>query len=110
MTRSPRTARAVLTAVLVAAVAAFAGPAAARPPAQIVFPVVGTADFSDDFGERRAQGRHEGNDILAARRAPAVAAEAGEVRFWTTSAQAGCMLYLYGASGTLYLYVHLNND
>ncbi|HZO63233.1 MAG TPA: M23 family metallopeptidase, partial [Gaiellaceae bacterium] len=26
------------------------------------------------------------------------------------SARAGCMLYLYGASGTTYLYIHLNND
>ena len=32
------------------------------------------------------------------------------VKFWTTSARAGCMLYLYGASGTTYLYIHLNND
>ena len=47
---------------------------------------------------------------MAPRRALAVAAEAGTVKFWTTSARAGCMLYLYGASGTTYLYIHLNND
>jgi hypothetical protein len=75
-----------------------------------VFPVVGQADYTDDFGDARSQGRHEGNDIMAARKAPAVAAEAGKVKFWTTSAQAGCMLYLYGDSGTTYLYIHLNND
>src|ERR671936_869936 len=39
-----------------------------------------------------------------------VAAEAGKVKYWTTSAAAGCMLYLYGQSGTTYLYIHLNND
>ena len=39
-----------------------------------------------------------------------MAVEAGTVKFWTTSSQAGCMLYLYGASGTTYLYIHLNND
>ena len=39
-----------------------------------------------------------------------VAAEAGTVKFWTTSARAGCMLYLYGESGTTYQYIHLNND
>ena len=50
----------------------------------------------DDFGDPRGQGGHEGNDIMATRRAPAVAAEAGKVGFWTTSARAGCMLYLYG--------------
>ena len=39
-----------------------------------------------------------------------LAAEAGTVEFHTTSARAGCMLYLNGKSGTQYLYVHLNND
>jgi hypothetical protein len=53
---------------------------------------------------------HEGNDILAAHKAIAVAVESGKIKFWTTSATAGCMLYLYGASGTTYLYIHLNND
>ena len=52
-----------------------------RPTKQLVFPVLGTAEFSDDFGAPRAQGSHEGNDILAPRRALALAAEAGKVRF-----------------------------
>jgi len=47
---------------------------------------------------------------MAPRRALAVATEAGKVKFWTHSASAGCMLYLYGKSGTTYLYIHLNND
>jgi hypothetical protein len=77
---------------------------------QLIFPVVGTTTYSDDFGEPRPGGTHEGIDIVAARHAPAVAAEAGTVEFWTTSSNAGCMLYLRGASGTTYLYIHLNND
>ena len=32
------------------------------------------------------------------------------MKFWTSSSSAGCMLYLYGKSGTTYLYIHLNND
>ena len=32
------------------------------------------------------------------------------MKWWPTSPRAGCMLYLYGASGTTYLYIHLNND
>jgi hypothetical protein len=76
----------------------------------IVFPVVGPARFTDDYGDARGNGRHEGNDIVAAKRSLAVAAEAGKVKFWTTSWRAGCMLYLYGRSGTTYLYIHLNND
>lgn len=77
---------------------------------QIVFPVLGTVEFSDDFGAPRPQGRHEGVDILAPRHALALAAEAGRVRFYTGSSRAGCMLYLDGRSGTTYLYIHLNND
>jgi hypothetical protein len=77
---------------------------------RIVFPVVGRVQYTNDFGAPRPQGPHEGNDIMAPRRALAVAAEAGKIKFWTHSAAAGCMLYLYGKSGTTYLYIHLNND
>jgi hypothetical protein len=75
-----------------------------------VFPVVGKTSFSDDFGDPRPGGTHQGNDMIAARHTPVVAAEAGTVRLWTRSASAGCMLYLHGRSGTTYLYIHLNND
>ncbi len=93
-----------------------AGSAAASPearsdvPSPFVFPVVGPYRYTNDFGDPRPQGRHEGNDILAPKRSPAVAVEDGKIKLWTTSARAGCMLYLYGASGTTYLYIHLNND
>jgi hypothetical protein len=83
-------------------------PAADSKP--LVFPIVGAATYTDDWGSPRGQGRHAGNDILTTWRSPAVAAEDGKIKFWTTSARAGCMLYLYGASGTTYLYIHLNND
>ena len=79
-------------------------------PSTMIFPVVGAARYIDDYGDPRGQGRHAGNDILTTWRSPAVAAEDGTIKFWTTSARAGCMLYLYGASGTTYLYIHLNND
>src|SRR5213596_847000 len=81
-----------------------------KPKGQIVFPVLGTVEFSDDFGAPRPQGPHQGIDILAPRHALALAAEAGTVRFYTGSSRAGCMLYLDGRSGTTYLYIHLNND
>jgi peptidoglycan LD-endopeptidase LytH len=88
-------------------------PAPKPPPvvgSRIVFPVVGKATYTDDYGDARSGGSHAGNDIMAAKRSPAVAAEAGTVKFHTTSARAGCMLYLHGRSGTEYLYIHLNND
>jgi hypothetical protein len=81
-----------------------------QPKRQIIFPVLGTAQLSDDFGAPRAQGPHEGNDILAPRRALALAAEPGRVRFQAGSTRGGCMLYLDGRSGTTYVYIHLNND
>jgi hypothetical protein len=75
-----------------------------------VFPVVGKTSFSDDFGDPRPQGTHQGNDLISARHTPVVAAEAGTVQLWKRSPSAGCMLYLHGRSGTTYLYIHLNND
>jgi hypothetical protein len=83
---------------------------AATVPEHIIFPVVGKVAYIDDFGAPRPGGPHQGNDIIAEKKSPAVAAEAGKVKYWTTSGAAGCMLYLYGESGTTYLYIHLNND
>ena len=96
--------------ILMLALAAGASASSAKPVPKLVFPIVGSVSYTDDFGAPRAGGSHQGNDILAARKAPAIAVESGTVKFWTTSAAAGCMLYLYGDSGTTYLYIHLNND
>lgn len=127
MRRHRTTARAIL---LVALLGLTAGKAAAIPdpgqaprkakPAKgnaapvtgkrIIFPVLGRSRYSDSFGDARHQGAHQGIDIMAPRKALALAAEAGRVKFHVTSWAAGCMLYLYGDSGTTYLYIHLNND
>ena len=107
MLRHRTTARALL---FLLATWASAGTANAAVPDRIIFPVVGPVTYQDDFGDPRGQGSHQGNDIMAARKAPAVAVEGGRVSVWTTSSRAGCMLYLYGRSGTTYLYIHLNND
>jgi len=79
-----------------------------KPP--WIFPVVGNVSYIDDFGAPRPGGPHQGIDVMAPKRSRAVAVEAGTVRLWTSSASAGCMLYLYGRSGTTYEYIHLNND
>jgi hypothetical protein len=98
------------TLVLALALLTLAGGASAAPPQKLVFPVLGTVAYSDDFGQARPGGTHQGIDILATKRSLALAAEAGRVEFWKSSASAGCMLYLHGASGTDYYYIHLNND
>lgn len=105
-----RAAPARLALVLILVAPASAAELPLKPPDRIVFPVVGKTHFTDDFGAARAQGGHQATDIMADWRAPVVAAEAGAIKLWTKSARAGCMLYLYGRSGTTYLYVHLNND
>jgi hypothetical protein len=115
MTSARTTARGALLAPLTTLLALLltAGAAAASPSGkvpQLVFPVLGDATYTDDFGDARGQGGHEGNDIMAPRQALALAAETGTVKFHTTSSRAGCMLYLDGVSGTQYLYIHLNND
>jgi hypothetical protein len=125
MRRHRTTARGLLLVVILGLTA---GPAAARldpgdrpkrassrsdksvQGARIIFPVLGKFRYGNDYGDPRPQGRHEGIDIVAPRKALAVAAEAGRVTFHLGSSRAGCMLYLNGDSGTTYLYVHLNND
>jgi hypothetical protein len=101
--RHRTTARGALVLMLVAGL--LAGTASARSVGTtkpIVFPVLGAAHYVDDFGAPRPGGPHQGIDIVAAKKSLALAAEAGKVNF--------CMLYLYGASGTTYYYIHLNND
>src|SRR5207244_2834968 len=66
-----------------------------------IFPLIGPVQRSDDFGAARGAGCcEEGNDLMTPRKSLVVAVEAGRVKFWTDSG-AGCMLYLYGKSGTL---------
>jgi Peptidase family M23 len=99
-----------LIVLLLSAGAAAASPNRTSAVPRLIFPVLGEARYIDDFGDPRGQGAHEGNDIMAPRKALVLAVEAGTVRFHTTSSRAGCMLYLNGKSGTQYLYIHLNND
>src|SRR5262249_3404331 len=109
MSRHRTTARRVLSlAVTIGLAAGTAGAVPPKVPDNIIFPVVGPVTYTNDFGAPRAGGVHQGNDLMAPKRSPAVAAEAGTVKYWTTSRSAGCMLYLYGESGTIYYYIHLN--
>jgi hypothetical protein len=106
MSRHRTTAAALLVLL---ATWAFSGTAGAAVP-RLIFPVVAKASYVNDFGDPRPQGRHEGNDLMAAKRSPVVAVESGRVKKWGSSSRGGCMLYLYGRSGTTYMYIHLNND
>jgi hypothetical protein len=76
---------------------------------RLVFPLVVKTDLWDNYGDPRPNGRHAGIDMENPWRAPVVAVEDGRVEY-SDSNLGGCMLYLYGRSGTLYVYIHLNND
>jgi hypothetical protein len=76
---------------------------------RLVFPLVAKTELWDNYGDPRQNGRHAGIDMENPWRAPVVAVEAGRVKYWE-SGLGGCMLYLYGRSGTMYMYIHLNND
>jgi hypothetical protein len=113
-TRITHVARGVVVLLLLSLLG-FAGSALGANPKKgdvptIIFPVAGEATYIDDFGQARPGGAHQGNDMMGVKKTPVVAAESGKVEFWTTSVNAGCMLYLHGDSGTMYEYIHLNND
>ncbi len=107
LTSHRTTARSTLLALLIGGL--LAGPANAAVP-KILFPIVGKTTYKNDFGDPRGSHRHQGNDLMAARWSPVVAVESGKVRIYRASSSAGCMLYFYGDSGTVYYYIHLNDD
>ncbi|CAN5358867.1 hypothetical protein BH20ACT13_BH20ACT13_20520 [soil metagenome] len=76
---------------------------------RLVFPLVAKTDLWDNYGDPRGTHSHAGIDMENPWRAPIVAVEAGRVSY-AESGLGGCMLYLYGRSGTMYMYIHLNND
>jgi murein DD-endopeptidase MepM/ murein hydrolase activator NlpD len=77
------------------------------PPPAFVCPIDGPLAFSDDFGAPRGGGRrHMGNDLLSPRGTLNVAVVDGtiETRPW---AGGGITIFLAGADGNTYIYMHL---
>jgi hypothetical protein len=107
---SGRTALTSLVAALTGL--ACAAGAWAGIPDRIIFPVVGKVTYTDDWGDPRGSGWHQGNDLMGKRMQYAVAAEAGRVekRKSVYGSYSSCYLFLRGKSGTHYWYIHLNND
>lgn len=102
-----RTARTTLVVAFSALVCVSA--ASGGVPKQIVFPIVGKVTYTNDWGDPRPGGWHQGNDLMGRRMQYAVAAEAGRVEK-RKSGGYSCYLFLRGKSGTEYWYIHLNND
>jgi hypothetical protein len=87
----------------------LASPAAADDVRNIRFPVYGKVSYTDDFGAPRAQGPHEGNDLMGSKLMPLLAARDATVK-WIRVEDRGNLLILRDADGWEYWYIHINND
>ncbi len=92
----------ILTGLLLATPMAVAAP---LPPFTL-FPVVGGAHYTDDFGKNRGAGTHQGNDLLAPCGMPTVAVVAGTVSL-DYGSRSGYMLTLKGRD-SWYRYIHMD--
>jgi hypothetical protein len=77
----------------------------------IIFPVLGAVSYYDDFGAPRTGHTHEGNDIMAPKLRPLVAAVDGVVN-WVQYPEPdwGYAISLQDSAGYQYWYLHVNND
>ena len=74
-----------------------------------VFPVGGTYEFVNSWGQARSGGRrHKGTDILAPEGAPLYAIESGVIERYSESSLGGLSFYFLGDSGARYYYAHLS--
>ena len=78
----------------------------------IVFPVIGTTSFSNDFGDPRSGGRtHEGNDIMGKKMMPLIAAADGTISFIAVPEESwGNAIHIRDKDGYSYRYLHINDD
>lgn len=82
----------------------------------LVFPVDGEHHFSDTFWAGRSHGFHTGQDILADKMTPVVAAADGVVKYvnWTAQSHMNpsrcCSLVILHDDGWESWYIHLDND
>lgn len=83
---------------------------------ELVFPVDGTHHFSDTFWAGRSHGFHTGQDLMADKMTPVVAAASGVVRLvnWTAHPDMNptrcCSLVIKHDDGWESWYIHLDND
>lgn len=103
---------AILLPVLGVGLLAVPPTEAATETRPIIFPMLGTANYRDDFGDPRSGGRtHEGNDIFAPKMRPLVAVVSGTIRSAPYPQPSyGYAVFITDADGYRYWYLHLNND
>jgi hypothetical protein len=101
----------ILAPILAGSVTAQPAKAQLSTVRNIIFPVIGKVNYSDDFGNARTGHTHEGNDLLGKKMMPLVAAVDGTVSFvvWP-EASYGYMVSIRDSDGYKYNYLHINND
>lgn len=78
---------------------------------RIIFPVVGSSTYSNDWGAPRVGHTHIGNDIFGIKGQPLVATVDGTIRHVAYPEPSyGWYLSLTDADGYQYNYLHINND
>ncbi|MFH1235866.1 MAG: VCBS repeat domain-containing M23 family metallopeptidase [Parcubacteria group bacterium] len=97
---------------IVAAIGIIAVPitvaAEVRP---IVFPVIGSTRYSNDFGAPRSGHTHQGNDIIGSKLQPLIAAVTGTIyHVEYPQPSYGYAVFLRDSEGYRYWYIHINND
>ncbi len=97
-----------------ALVCSFVPPSAVEAAGEfrsIVFPVIGTVSYYDDFGAPRSGHTHEGNDLMGKKMLPLVAVADGTIS-WVQYPQPdwGYAINIRDAEGFNYWYLHVNND
>jgi hypothetical protein len=80
-------------------------------PDGMVFPVIGTSNYSDTFYASRASGVHHAIDIFAPKHSSVVAVKDGTVTYVGYPQPSwGWEVEITDEDGFTYLYIHLNND
>ncbi len=77
----------------------------------ILFPVIGSTNYSNDFGAPRTGHTHQGNDIFGRKGQPLIAVMDGTVEWVTTPRKgSGMQFSIQSADGWSFWYIHVNND
>lgn len=78
---------------------------------RIVFPVIGSTNYSNDFHAARTGHLHQGNDVFGKKEQALVAVTDGIVRYVAYPQPSyGYMVSIEDADGYQYWYLHINND
>ncbi len=103
----------MVIATLVAVVAStwLVVPGKVQAARSIVFPVIGSVKYSNDYNSPRSNGIHAATDIMGHKMQPLVAAVSGTVTFVGYPQPSwGYSVFIRDSEGYTYRYLHINND